>query len=80
MRLEIRVVPGAKRTRLLSEDGSRLRISVAAPPVENKANAELIRFLAELYSIPRSKIRIVRGARGRTKLVELAIPAESKAS
>jgi uncharacterized protein (TIGR00251 family) len=51
--------------------GERLKVNIKAPPVENKANTELVRFLAELFDVPRSDIAIVRGATSRRKTVRL---------
>ncbi|MBZ5585248.1 MAG: DUF167 domain-containing protein, partial [Acidobacteriia bacterium] len=42
-----------------------------APPVDGKANEECIRFFAELAGAPRSRVRIVTGATGRMKLIEV---------
>jgi uncharacterized protein YggU (UPF0235/DUF167 family) len=46
-----------------------LRLSVAAPPVEGKANAEIERFLATLMGVKRSRVVVTKGASSRDKLV-----------
>lgn len=46
-----------------------LKLRVAAPPVEGKANAEAERFLAKVLGRPRSEVTVVRGASGRDKTV-----------
>ena len=69
--LEVRVTPGARRTELVARDGDRLRVKLAAPPVDGKANAELVRFLAELYGVRRSAVEVVRGLRSRDKVVRI---------
>lgn len=53
-----------------------LRVDVAAPATENRANDELIKLLADELGIGRSRLRIVRGATGRQKVVEVDLPAE----
>ena len=47
----------------------RLRIRVAAPPVEGAANEELVRFLARRLGVPRSAAEVTAGATGRKKTV-----------
>jgi uncharacterized protein (TIGR00251 family) len=70
--LTVRVTPRARRTEVAEvlEDGT-LRIRVTAPPVEGKANAALIQFLAEALEIRKSRIEIVAGERGLDKIVSI---------
>ncbi|MBU0630873.1 MAG: DUF167 domain-containing protein [Candidatus Margulisbacteria bacterium] len=70
MRLTVRVVPNAKKERLLEEDG-RIKVYLLAPPVEGAANEALVNFLAEHYQIKKSAVRIISGAKSRTKIVEI---------
>lgn len=74
-RLAIRVVPRAGRTALdgVTEAGA-LRVRLAAPPVEGAANAALIAFLADALGVPKRSIILVRGERGRDKVIEIAAP------
>ena len=68
--LNLRVSPGAKRTSVEGHyDEGAIRLKVAAPPVDGKANAEVERFLAELLGVPRSDLAVIRGAAGRDKTV-----------
>jgi len=70
--LAIRVTPRASKneiTEILS-DGT-IKIRLTAPPVEGKANSELIRFLADVLDIAPSKLEIVAGETGRDKLVSV---------
>lgn len=57
-------------------DGA-IKIDVAAPPEDGKANAELIRFLAEYFDVPRSSVEILSGQTGRRKVVKI-IERESR--
>ncbi len=68
--VKLRVSPGAKSTAIkgLYGDGA-IRLSVAAPPVEGKANAEVERYLAQLLGLSRSEITVAKGASSRNKLV-----------
>jgi uncharacterized protein len=68
--LILRVSPGARRSSvegLYGEDALKLR--VAAPPVDGKANAEVERYLSDLLGLPRSGVAVVRGAASRDKAV-----------
>jgi len=72
LRLTVRVRPSAKRTciKRLGEDGV-LRVDVAAQPEGNKANLELIDFIADLFGIPRSQVKLLSGQSGRQKVLLL---------
>ena len=69
MILELHVQPGAARTEFAGEYGGRLKLRLAAPPVEGKANAALVAFLAEYYGVPKRNVRILAGASSRRKRV-----------
>jgi len=69
--LTLHVQPGARRNEIVGLQGKALKISIAAPPVDNKANATLIDFLGETLGIPRSAIAIRHGASGRRKVVDV---------
>jgi len=71
MLLNIRVIPKAKQNKIVEEPG-RLKVYLTAPPVEGKANDALIDALAEHFNIKRRQIRIVRGMKGRDKVVEIS--------
>jgi uncharacterized protein (TIGR00251 family) len=71
--LALRVIPRARKNEVASilEDGT-IKIRLAAPPVEGKANQSLIRFLAELLEVAPNRIELVAGASGRNKLVVIS--------
>ena len=71
MRLRVRAQPRASRTEIAGEHGGALKIRVAAPPVDGGANRELIRFLARTVGVPASAVRVVSGASGRNKMIEI---------
>jgi len=70
--LTVRVTPRARRTEVaeILEDGT-IRIRVTAPPVEGRANAALIQFLADALGIRKSRIEIVAGEKGLDKIVSI---------
>ena len=70
--ITVRVVPGAKKSAIAEFTDTAIRIRVAAPAVEGKANAELIRFVAEWFGTRGSAVRIVSGDTSRVKRVRVA--------
>ena len=70
--LDIRVIPGAKKTAAGGERDGALLVRLAARPVEGAANAALVDFLASALDLPRRSIRIVGGERSRRKRVAIA--------
>ncbi|MGV3759299.1 MAG: DUF167 domain-containing protein [Actinomycetota bacterium] len=70
--LTIRVQPGARRSEVVGPHGDALRVRVASPPVDGKANAELVRFLADYLGVPARSVEVVRGHTSRTKVVHVA--------
>lgn len=77
MKLALKVTPGAKRNEVLGwEDdypqvGRVLKLKIAAPPVEGKANKEIVLFLAKTLGLPKSAVELVHGTSGRIKLAEI---------
>jgi uncharacterized protein len=69
--LRVHVVPNAKSDSVVGEHGGAIKIKLRAPAVEEKANAALIRFLAEQLKLPRGAIVLERGHRSRDKLVRI---------
>ena len=72
VRLEVHAKPRAKKSRVVGVHGEALSVSLAAPPVDGAANDEVVRFLADLFGVPRAKVTLVRGASARVKLLEVA--------
>ena len=70
-RLTVRLTPRAAAERVDGVDAGILRCRVTAPPVDGAANDALVRLLARELDLPRSAVRIVGGATGRVKVVEV---------
>jgi len=70
--IAIRVTPRASNNKIAEvlNDGT-VKIHLAAPPVDNEANEQLIAFLSDVLSIAKSRIEIVAGMTGRDKLVSV---------
>jgi len=76
--LLVLAAPRASRSGIVGEHDGRLKIRLAAPPVDGEANAELIRFLAKLLALPRSRVVLTQGDTGKRKTVRLkGIKAEA---
>jgi uncharacterized protein (TIGR00251 family) len=69
--LDVHVQPGASRSEFAGRHGERIKIRLAAPAVEGKANVALVEFLAEHYGVPRRSVRIVSGLKSRRKRVAI---------
>ena len=72
-RLTLQVVPRAGRTELAGTYGDEaLRLRLAAPPVDGKANRELVRFLSERLRVPAAAVSLAAGQAGRHKILRVA--------
>jgi uncharacterized protein (TIGR00251 family) len=75
--LTVHVQPGAKRTEVAGVHGDALKIRLAAPPVDGKANECLVAFLAQRLGIARAAVELAGGATARRKRVRLAGVSEA---
>jgi uncharacterized protein (TIGR00251 family) len=70
--LSVRAQPGARKTTIQGTFGegaqTQLKIAVQAPPVEGKANAALIEFLAKTFELSRAKVELLQGDLNRSKV------------
>ena len=75
--LSLHLQPGAKRTGFAGLHGEAMKLRLAAPPVDGKANAALCAFLAEFCGVPKSAVSLLSGEASRAKRVrvEKATPA-----
>lgn len=73
--LTLHIQPGAKKTEINGLHGEALKIRLAAPPVDGKANAALIEFLAVRLGIARSLVSLKSGLSSRRKVVEVLLAA-----
>jgi uncharacterized protein (TIGR00251 family) len=74
--LQLHIQPGAKRTELVGSHGDALKIRLAAPPVDGRANAALLDFLAGRLGLPGRDLRLIAGDTSRRKRVAVSgLPA-----
>jgi uncharacterized protein len=69
--LELYVQPGARKSEFAGEHDGRVKVKLAAPPVDGKANHALVQFLAAHYGVPRRAVRITAGLKSRLKRVTI---------
>ena len=73
--LTLHIQPGAKKSGVVGIHGDALKIRLAAPPVDGKANAALIEFIATTFAIAKNKVELKSGQTSRRKV--LAVQAVS---
>ncbi|MDD3353409.1 DUF167 family protein [Zoogloea sp.] len=69
--LSLHVQPGAKKTEFAGLHGDALKIHLAAPPVDGKANAALIAFIARAAGVSKASVELVSGEASRAKRVRI---------
>jgi len=67
----VRVVPRASKNEIVGFHGDALKVRLAAPPVEGRANEALIAFLAHRLGVRKSQVEIVAGATSRQKIIRV---------
>jgi hypothetical protein len=65
----VRAQPRSGRSEIAGLMGDVLKVRLRAPPVDGAANEELVMLLARALGVPRSRVELLRGAAGRTKLL-----------
>lgn len=69
VRLYLHVQPGASRSEVVGHHGDAIKVRLAAPPIDGRANDALCRYLAKCLGVKRQDVRLVRGAASRAKCV-----------
>lgn len=69
--LILHVQPGAKKTAVAGLHGDALKIRLAAPPIEGRANEALLRFVADFFNVPLRHVELIQGGQSRHKRVEV---------
>ena len=70
MKLEIKVIPGAKKN-FIKEEPQGMKVYLTAPPIEGRANKALVEFLAQHFNVPQGKIEITKGLKSRRKTINI---------
>jgi uncharacterized protein (TIGR00251 family) len=78
-RLTLHIQPGARKTEVAGIHGDALKIRLVAAPVDGKANAALIAFVADRLGLAKSAIRLKSGQTSRRKVLEISAAPEDTA-
>lgn len=78
LKIAIHAVPGARRTEAAGSHGDALRVRLAAPPVDGKANAALIAWAAQAFGVGKGRVERVYGASGRHKLLAVSFASAAE--
>ncbi|MBO5662760.1 MAG: DUF167 domain-containing protein [Alphaproteobacteria bacterium] len=71
MRINVRVIPRAKLNRVEVQPDGTVRVHTTTAPTDGKATNDVIKMLAEHYGVPKTSIKLVRGATSRDKVFEI---------
>jgi uncharacterized protein len=71
-RINVQVSPNARHNEVVGFESDILKVKVAAPPLQGKANKELIKFLSQTLKVSRGSITIERGLTSRNKIIAIA--------
>ncbi len=71
MQKKVKVKPNSRVPKIIEEEDGSLTIHLKSPPVDGKANEELIKVLADKFDVPKSYITIKSGLSSRQKIVEI---------
>lgn len=72
--LNLYLQPNAKSDELVGEYNDKLKVRITAPPLDNKANKHLLKFLAKTFAVSFSKVTLVKGESQRAKQVKVFSP------
>jgi len=70
--LTLHVQPGSAHSGIAGIHGEALKIRLAAPPVEGRANEALQKFIADLFAVPQRHVKLIQGAQSRRKIVAIS--------
>ena len=69
--VKVKIVPGSSQDKIIGIYNDALKIAIAAPPVEGKANKKCIAYLAKYFDVAKSKIEIISGQTSKNKLIKI---------
>ena len=78
--LQLSVTPNAKRTEVDGLHDGALRVRLAAPPIDGRANEALVAWLAKLLGVPRRDVDVLRGESSRRKQVAIRVSYDAAAA
>ena len=72
--LQLHLQPKANKDEIVGPHGDALKIRITAPPVDGKANAQLVKFLAKQFGVKQAQVEILSGDSSRQKRVAISSP------
>ena len=75
IRISVQITPNAKKSEVIGVLDDALKIRLQAQPIEGKANEALVRFLADMLSVPKSAVAITHGQTNKRKVIEVTASA-----
>ena len=74
--VQLRVLPRAGKNAIVGPYGDALKVRITAPPVEGAANAYLVEWFAKLCKVPKARVTLEAGDKGRDKRIRIHSPAQ----
>ncbi|HKN04089.1 MAG TPA: DUF167 family protein YggU [Buttiauxella sp.] len=74
--LRLYIQPKASRDSLIGLHGDELKVAITAPPIDGKANAHLVKYLAKQFRVAKSQVVVEKGELGRHKQVKIIDPQQ----
>ncbi|MBD2496779.1 DUF167 domain-containing protein [Nostoc sp. FACHB-280] len=71
MQKRVKVKPNSKQQKVKEQADGSLTVYLKSPPIDGKANEELIKVLADKFDVPKSYVSIKSGLSSRQKLIEI---------
>lgn len=71
MKWEIKVIPNAAKSQVTERGENWMKVKIAAPAQDGKANKALLKFLAKEFGVSPSRVKLLRGEKSRVKVVEI---------
>ena len=71
MQITVRVIPRAKVNKVAVQPDGTVRVHTTTAPTDGKATADVIKMLAEHYKVPKTSIKLLRGATSRDKVFQI---------
>jgi len=69
--IKVKVAPSAKRQKIEKLPDGSFKVYLTVPPIKGRANEALIKLLAKEFSVSKSEVEIVRGKKGKNKIIKI---------
>ena len=72
LNIQVQIQPGSSKDQIIGLHNGRLKIKISAPPVDGKANQNLIEFISKALGVSKSKIEILKGRTSKLKTLKIS--------